>query len=441
MTQLWLITLPDSSDPAKSLQEIKDHLFDSQGPLGRVLPFDIPALTVGSLDSLMALSDDLVKINTQIEGVLRKIERQYYDIAGSGADKLRMNNDVTVGAYLKQFSWDSARYTIGRVSMVATVSQIQDMVAGVDDELKKLSVSYSEKNQMLSTIQRKKNVNLASSDFEDYLTPQQAAAITSKDSDFCVTVMAVVPLAIEEEFKRTYFTLGPEVASVGGPDWSMNSGGVGRDDGKFGPLSGRNNEKGSPVIPESISKIISEGDYSLYSMSILRGHYEAGVFDAQREFTPGKLVEYLDPFILAAREKRVIIRPWKFDNSKAGGIDGQIDAASASLKKMQIQLTTWCRTHFGEVYAGWIHLKVIRAFAESVLRYGVPADKPPKYLSMFVQPNMKKEKASLDALSMNIIRVFPELGGQQVDADEEEDSEYLPYVCQKFTVIGANSAH
>jgi len=39
--------------------------------------FKIPALKVGTLDALMQLSDDLNRIDAFIEGVVRKIERQY----------------------------------------------------------------------------------------------------------------------------------------------------------------------------------------------------------------------------------------------------------------------------------------------------------------------------------------------------------------------------
>ena len=67
------------------------------------------------------------------------------------------------------------------------------------------------------------------------------------------------------------------------------------------------------------------------------------------DFFVGKFVDYLESFIHAAREKRVVIRPFKYDKSKSGGIDGQIEAANAAVQKMQTQLKSWCRTHFGEV--------------------------------------------------------------------------------------------
>ena len=88
------------------------------------------------------------------------------------------------------------------------------------------------------------------------------------------------------------------------------------------------------------------------------------------------------------------------------------------------------------MYSGWVHLKVIRGFIESVLRYGLPLD----FLPVFIEPNMKREKQLKIALADAVSHLRPELKKQAADAEgeegEEDDSENLPFVCQKFTVIG-----
>lgn len=94
---------------------------------------------------------------------------------------------------------------------------------------------------------------------------------------------------------------------------------------------------------------------------------------------------------------------------------------------------SWCRSHFGEVFSGWMHLKVITAFVESVLRYGLPAE----IVTCFVEPNLRREKQVQDALSKTITKIRPEIVMDGFDEDEKEDSvEALPYVCLKFTVAG-----
>ena len=61
MTQLWLVTLPEK---ANKQEELKQSLASVEG---KYFSFEIPPMAIGSLDSLMALTDDLVKINLQVE--------------------------------------------------------------------------------------------------------------------------------------------------------------------------------------------------------------------------------------------------------------------------------------------------------------------------------------------------------------------------------------
>jgi len=87
--------------------------------------------------------------------------------------------------------------------------------------------------------------------------------------------------------------LGAEIALYGGPDWSCtyNTQGWGKDDGYFGPEFKRDNVRGSPVVPGSATKIYTEGESFLYTVTILKGHYTAGVLEGH-EFTPGKFFSY-----------------------------------------------------------------------------------------------------------------------------------------------------
>ena len=131
------------------------------------------------------------------QNVVRKVERQYVDVAGSDAETLRVN-DTNVEAYLRNFQWDYARYRYQGRQLSDLVSQIQTMVAKVDEELKKLSLNYNEKAQLLGAIQRKKSTNLATSDFEDFLSPEQIGKHEFLNTEFLVTLVVVVPGQLEQ---------------------------------------------------------------------------------------------------------------------------------------------------------------------------------------------------------------------------------------------------
>lgn len=46
---------------------------------------------------------------------------------------------------------------------------------------------------------------------------------------------------------------------------------------------------GSPVVPGSLKKAAEEGEFVMYAMTILKGHYEAGTV-VEDIFTPGMLL-------------------------------------------------------------------------------------------------------------------------------------------------------
>jgi hypothetical protein len=98
---------------------------------------------------------------------------------------------------LRKFQWDHARYQFSGRQLAEIVAQIQAMAAKVDEELKKLSTLYNEKNLALGTLQRKKTINLTTSDFEDFLKPTAVSKIELVDTESLLTVMVVVPKALE----------------------------------------------------------------------------------------------------------------------------------------------------------------------------------------------------------------------------------------------------
>lgn len=194
--QLWLVTVPNGKESPETIVETL-RLNVSNAKFHR---FQIPNLVVGTLDSLITLSDDLSKINAHVENVVKKVERQYLDIAGSAAKSLRVNS-TTVEAYLRKFDWDFARYQHSGRQLSELVSQIQTASTKVDEELKKLALNYSEKNIQLAALQRKKQTNLLTSDFEDFLTPEFVArmdVLQADDEKLLETVMIACSKSLEQ---------------------------------------------------------------------------------------------------------------------------------------------------------------------------------------------------------------------------------------------------
>lgn len=172
----------------------------------------------------------------------------------------------------------------------------------------------------------------------------------------------------------------------------------------------------------------------MFSIVILKYHYNPGKYDGEI-FLHGTTHDFLEPLKGAFREKKFTIREFTYDGNKSNSIDGQIEVAKQQVDQTLNSIMRWCQIHYGEVYSGWIHLKVIRGFVESVLRYGLPVN----FVSLFLEPNMQKEKQIKASLCSSITKIRPELVYKKSEEDEDdgEETENLPFVCQKFSVIGA----
>ena len=54
-------------------------------------------------------------------------------------------------------------------------------------------------------------------------------------------------------------------------------------------------------------QVLEEGDCSLYTVTILKGQYQAGFYDGE-QFQAGMFVDYVEAFKKAAKEKRFTVR-------------------------------------------------------------------------------------------------------------------------------------
>jgi len=75
-----------------------------------------------------------------------------------------------------------------------------------------------------------------------------------------------------------------------------------------------------------------------------------------------------------------------------------------------------------------MHLKVIRAYIDGVLRFGIP----PKFFVGIVLPKKGAEKQVLqDMTKLLADQTMLEMYGEKIDANEADD--YWPFVCVHLT--------
>ena len=66
------------------------------------------------------------------------------------------------------------------------------------------------------------------------------------------------------------------------------------------------------------------------------------------------------------------MREYAAEASGDGNNEEQRRKLQSDKKALEEKLASWCRQNFAEAFIAWMHLKAIRLFVESVLRYGLP---------------------------------------------------------------------
>lgn len=105
---------------------------------------------------------------------------------------------MNVEAIFNRFEWNAAQFQPEGKQLSELVSQIQGVAVKTDEELKVLSATYTDKNMALAAAKRRQVINLTTSDFEDFLKPEAVAKLDMINSENLLTVMVVVPKALEQ---------------------------------------------------------------------------------------------------------------------------------------------------------------------------------------------------------------------------------------------------
>lgn len=405
--------------PETSYRQLQNAAACASAPHGEMFKLEVPSLMVGTLDSLMNLSDDLGKTDSLIESIVRKVEKTSIELAGKKATELTVGT-VPSTRYIQQFAWDYAKFP-NRRPLKELVSLISGGVAAIDEELKQLSNSYGDKQVALQDAKRKKGGNLLSVDLNDVLDEKTMRGLKVIDTEYLKTLFVAVGKAQSETFEKDIYKMGGELVGYGGPDWSNNPSGLGQSN-QFGSQVDRHNKKGSPVVPGSLEKVMEDNDSILYTVTVLRSMYEAGYYEGE-EFIAGTKVDLLAAFSKVLREKRYMVREnFTFDPSQQGKAAMALEQLQVEVDNTRSGLTRWCKTHYGEAFVAWMHIKVIRVFVESVLRYGLPVD----FTAVLYKVAVGKEQVLVGALD----KALGDNKGKEEDIEDEE--EYHDFVLIKF---------
>uniref|UniRef100_A0AAY3ZZV0 V-type proton ATPase subunit C n=1 Tax=Denticeps clupeoides TaxID=299321 RepID=A0AAY3ZZV0_9TELE len=400
MTEFWLISAPGE----KTCQQTWDKMMVATtrtNNLSTNYKFNIPDLKVGTLDVLVGLSDELAKLSSFVESVVKKVAQYMADVLEDSRDKvqenllanggeLRVNGRICFDlvTYLTRFQWDMAKYPI-KQSLKNISEIISKQVTQIDNDLKARASAYNNLKGNLQNLERKNAGSLLTRSLADIVKKEDFVL----DSEYLVTMLVVVPKTSYAEWQRTYETLA------------------------------------EMVVPRSTNLLFEDQDSGLFSVTLFR--------------------KAVDDFRLKARENKFLVRDFQYNEEEMKADKEEMTRLSTDKKKQFVlfavsvnleqsfplkgPLVRWLKVNFSESFIAWIHIKALRVFVESVLRYGLPVN----FQAMLLQPNKKNMKKlrevlydlykHLDSSAAAIIDSAMDIPGINLSQQE-----YYPYVYYKI---------
>jgi len=363
-SQLWAIAVKGTAS--------QSDLNAAVGELGTLSAFKVPGaqLRVGTLDSLMSLSDDLTKMDLLAEATVTKMYKTLLDLK---PDEEPSINGVPVVPYTTmRWEWEEAKFQL-KTPLRELCDSIALRVSSLDDELK---LKITEMNAVKGSLQageRKVQGNLMVRGLADIVQESHV-----QESEYMTTMYVVVPKTNMKDFEGYYEKMAQY------------------------------------VVPRSIKPLSEDTEYGLYAVVIFK--------------------KSLDDFKAAAREKRLTLRDFTYSPTASSDEEKKRRDDTIVLGECKQKLATWCAINYAECYSMMVHLKAVRIFVESVLRYGLAQSYSqgmvPNFKAFFVQP--KRGKVELLRKALGALYAVG-TAGSMMSGEEEAvvpgaTGEFYPYV-------------
>jgi len=317
--------------------------------LADLTKFSLPELRVGTLDALLGLSDDLVRVNAAVEGVTNKLRRQLLELSSSQAESgsggvgtllssggggEEASPSATVDgappeSYLERFSWDAAKHPPRR-PLHETAAAIAETAAKMEGDLKARAGEVAALRSALAAANRKASGSLAVRDLAPLLAKAPRGRLV--DTENLTTLAVVVPRGAEREWLSSYETLTEFVVPRSGGGGSSAAGGA----------------------TAAATPIAEDGDYVLHTVVLFRR-----VADSYRAAARAKGFQVRDVDMAALVSGAPSTSATNGDASTAAASSSSSANATATasaaalrseLEAKRMALERWSRAAYGESF-------------------------------------------------------------------------------------------
>uniref|UniRef100_A0A1B0BH61 V-type proton ATPase subunit C n=1 Tax=Glossina palpalis gambiensis TaxID=67801 RepID=A0A1B0BH61_9MUSC len=279
--------------------------------------------------------------------------------------------------YLIRFQWDMAKYPI-KQSLRNIADIISKQIGQIDGDLKTKATAYNNLKGNLQNLEKKQTGSLLTRNLADLVKKDHFIL----DSEYLTTLLVIVPKIHCQEWIANY----EKITDM--------------------------------IVPRSSTLITQDNDYCLYNVTLFK--------------------KVAEEFKLHAREKKFIVRDFVYNEEELTAGKNEITKLITDKKKQFGPLVRWLKVNFSEAFCALIHVKALRVFVESVLRYGLPVN----FQAILIQPHKKSIKRLRECLNQLYGHLDGSSAGAQASGIDNVDipglglghAEYYPYVSYKINV-------
>ncbi|KAK7064424.1 V-type proton ATPase subunit C [Favolaschia claudopus] len=359
----WIIAVPQDGDSEGLLDELTPKLSHQSKPT-LLAQLTIPTFKTGTLDGLISLSEDLPKQEAFFTATVAKTVDTLRNLLNNDPSKLNQHvlvNEQSVDDYImRDWKWNEGRYGVQR-GLREIVDTLNKEMSSIDNAMKAKLQNYNLVKGSLVQMQRKKTGNLSLRSLVDVVSKEDFV----QDSEYLETLLVAVPKTNVKDWNSKYERLC------------------------------------SMVVPRSSKSIASDDDYTLFSVVVFRRVH--------------------DEFTQKCRENKFIVRDFVFSEEEFAKQHQDLEMADTTEKELWTELLRLSRTNFSESIQLLVHLKVIRLFVESVLRYGLPAN----YIGIAIKPDPKSAKKTFTLLQTQFSYLKPRSNSNRAKGGRTEGEEFV----------------
>ncbi|XP_063118242.1 V-type proton ATPase subunit C 2 isoform X4 [Rattus norvegicus] len=371
MSEFWLISAPGDKENLQALERMNS--VTSKSNLSHNTKFAIPDFKVGTLDSLVGLSDELGKLDTFAESLIKRMAQSVVEVMEDSKGKVHENllaNGVDLTSFVTHFEWDMAKYP-AKQPLVSVVDTLAKQLAQIETDLKSRTAAYSVLKANLENLEKKSTGNLFTRTLSDIVSKEDFVL----DSEYLITLLVIVPKSSYVQWQKTYESLS------------------------------------DMVVPRSTKLIAEDNEGGLFTVTLFR--------------------KVIEDFKVKAKENKFIVREFYYDEKEIKREREEMTRLLSDKKQQYGPLLRWLKVNFSEAFIAWIHIKALRVFVESVLRYGLPVN----FQAVLLQPHKKSATKRLREVLNSVFRHLDEVAAASIlDASVEipglqlSNQDYFPYV-------------